>query len=38
MFTLSEAFCSMLRIQLRILAKEPSSVTSYTRRIPMAPR
>jgi hypothetical protein len=38
LFTLSEACCSMLRIQFRMLVNEASSVTSYTSRIPIAPR
>ena len=38
LFTLSEACCSMLRIQLRMLVNDASSVTSYTSRMPIAPR
>ena len=38
LLTLSEACCSMLRIQLRMLLKDVSSVTSYTSRMPIAPR
>lgn len=36
--TLSDACCSMFFIQLRMLLKLASSVTSYTSRMPMAPR
>lgn len=38
LLTVSEACCSMFLIQLRMLLKEASSVTSYTNRMPMAPR
>ena len=38
LLTLSLACCSMLRIQLRMLLNDASSVTSYTSRMPMAPR
>lgn len=38
LLTLLEAFCSMFRIQLRMLLKLLSSLTSYTSRMPMAPR
>lgn len=38
LMTLSDACCSMLRIQLRMLEKLASSVTSYTNKMPIAPR